>query len=335
MVHVAAAAACTCALLVGLLAGCLGTAPEAAVAPADGSGPSAQLATELVALLTTPGVRGFNITVDGEPAAGWVGVPANGTSDRLLVFAHGFGDDGAWFAEALAEAAEQGVLGVAMHYRGEVDAFKVRTGVNDTIAATLAMQRAHPAVERTVIYGVSMGGEVSGLAVAAAPPGTYDWWIDGVGVMDLATLWVTAPYFHEAIEAETGGTPTEVPGEYRARSPLFDVSGIAAQGLTRAYLVYGAADPVVPLEHAERMYKALVDARVPVTYYAVLTTRDWCDPFTCSVPVPLSPAMHEAGWTGVVLDILQERLVGAPEPAEPAVRGVYEGATGARVPAGP
>jgi recombination protein RecR len=79
-----------------------------------------------------------------------------------------------------------------------------------------------------------MGGEVSGMAAAEAPPGTFDYWLDGAGVTDLAHFWLEVPGLRGVIEAETGGTPDEVPEAYTARSPAVRGADITAQGLARA-----------------------------------------------------------------------------------------------------
>jgi pimeloyl-ACP methyl ester carboxylesterase len=310
-----------------LLAGCA-HGPEAVPEPEHPSLPLDVAA--VAAALTTPGVRAFSLMVDGQAALGYVGVPASGTSDKLVVICHGFGGAAKDWQDVLKGLADGGVLAVAMDYRGAQDAWKVRAGVNDTLAVTRALQALHPHLNMTILYGWSMGGEVSGMAVAEAPPGTFDFWFDGAGVTDLPAMWMQAPPFRPAIERETGGPPDAVPEAYRTRSPAMLGDRIAEAGLRRAYLVYAPADTIVPADHGESMFRALQDAGVAVTHYAVTSDLDTyaCVPVTLDcAALPAGPASHEAGGPRIVLPLVQERLDGKPDPADPAVRGVYDGIT--------
>ena len=224
------------------------------------------LLTPAVAFAETPVVTDYTVVVDGETATGRFAMTSN-TPYVLIVFCHGFGSAARNFDNYVLDAANRGYVGVAMDYRGARNAWKVGTGWRDTVAATLDIQARYPTIAKTIIYGISMGGEVSGLAVAYAPPGTYQYWVEDAGVENLAEEWSTLEGFRPAIQAETGGTPTDVPEEYLARSPLAQVTGIAAQGLRRAFVNHGAADTVVTPTQAQEMTAALVAAGVPVSSY--------------------------------------------------------------------
>lgn len=311
-------------LVLVLLAGCAGQAwPFTVGAP------------EAPAL--NPGVHPFTLQVEGEAANGLIGVPADSEATTLVVLAKGFGVPGEAWRPLMQELADRGAASVAMEYRGAPDAWKVRAAVEDTLAATLALRQAHP-FQRVILYGVSMGGEVSGLALARAPPGTYTHWLAGAGVMDLRSEWQEVLSFQSRIEAEAGGTPWQVPAAYAELSPLDQVRSIAAHGLTRAYLVHGAADMVVPVEHAERMAQALAQEGVPVSYTLVASEPGaWvCTPVVVAcapAPLPggLGPAGHEAGISEVPLDILRGLVAGEPDPGVPYQRTVVEAWSGAYV----
>lgn len=325
-------------LIAAMVAGCLGPGPGEPPLAVEGGPDVLGVTPELALSLTTPGVRAFNITVAGEQAMGWIGVPESGTSDRLLVVCKGFGEPGESWVEAVQAYADAGVLAVVMEYRGGVDDFKVKTGAEDTVAITLALQDLHPAVEHTVLYGISMGGEISGIAIASAPPGTYDHWVNGVGIADLTMLWAEHPVIRDVIEEETGGSPLDVPEEYEARSPLARIGEIQAAGLARVYMVYGAGDLIVPLDHGDRLYEALVDAGVPVTYWVLTTKQDTlvCEPvlFVCPTDAPAGPAGHDAGWGPFAASLVEGRLAGEPDPSEPALRYTREDITGTEIPTG-
>jgi dienelactone hydrolase len=276
-------------------------------------------------------VEPFTVLVGGQPAHGLVGIPP-GEPRTLLVLAHPWTSPAESYREALLGFARQGVLGVAMDFRGELDDFKVEAGVEDTVAATLALQESHPSVDRTLLYGYSMGGEVSFLAVAAAPPGTYDYVFDGAGVTDLAALWHSFVAARPAIEEETGGPPTEVPDAYRARSPVDRVAELKDKGVARYFIVHGAGDAPVPVEQAERLYSRMAEAGLPVSYYVVTTNEEpWlCTPVVtvCVQGPPKGVASHEAGSLRLFLPLLQHRIERLPDPPAGAVRGTYDGETG-------
>jgi pimeloyl-ACP methyl ester carboxylesterase len=280
-------------------------------------------------------VEAIALDVEGQTAQGLVGIPASEPT-TLVVFAHPWSTPAETYRDALLGFAQQGVLGVAMDFRGEVQDFKVNAGVQDTVAATLALQGGHPTIDRTLLYGYSMGGEVSFLAVAAAPPGTYDYVFDGAGVTDLAALWRSFVAARPAIEKETGGTPTDVPGAYSQRSPVEQVAGLADKGVARYFIVHGAGDAPVPVEQAERLYSRMADAGLPVSYYVVTTNHDpWvCTPVVtvCVQGPPKGVANHEAGSLRLLLPLLQHRIDRLPDPAPGAVRGTYDGDTGAYEP---
>lgn len=234
------------------------------------------LVTALILLLTpaaasaAPAATGYTVVVDGETATGRMALPEYGTPTVLVVVCHGYGSSAANVEKYVTDAAARGYIGVAMDYRGARTDWKVWAGWRDTVAATLDLKARYPTIVTTIIYGISMGGEVSGLSVAYAPPGTYQYWVEDSGVENLAEQWSAYPSFRPAIEAETGGTPSDVPQAYLDRSPLAQMDGIKAQGLKRAFVNHGVADTVVTTTQAHEMTAALVASGVPVSAYTWL-----------------------------------------------------------------
>lgn len=273
-----------------------------------------------------PGVHAFDLVVNGETASGLLAVPESSPS-TLVVVAHGWGGDAAGHRADLEAVAARGGLAVAMDYRGDRGAFKVLAGVQDTVAATLLLQAEYPGIRLTMLYGWSMGGEIAFLAPLVAPPGTYDYVFSGAGVMDLESFWHEAPLARAAIENETGGPPTEVPAQYVARSPRAHATQFAKSGVARVFLVHGAADWPVPVEHAELMYTALEEAGQPVSYYVVTKDRDDVCLLDKCQPATLA-AGHTAGEFRLMRPFIEHRMQGFADPAEPAVRGTYDGETG-------
>jgi dienelactone hydrolase len=273
----------------------------------------------------------FAVDVGGEEAVGLLAVPA-GEPTTLVVLAHPWAVGTEVFHVDLQRLAHAGVLAVAMEFRGAADDFKVARGVEDTIAATLALQAQYPSVDRTLLYGWSMGGEIALLAVAQAPPGTYDYVFEGAGVTDLAALWHAFVAARPAIEEETGGTPTEVPEAYAARSPLERVPELQDKGVARFFIVHGAGDAPVPVEQAERLYARMADAGLPVSYYVVTTNEEpWlCTPVVtlCAPNPPMGVANHEAGGLRLMQPFLDHRIQRLPDPAGGPVRGTYDGEKG-------
>ena len=109
-----------------------------------------------------------------------------------------------------------------------------------------------------------------------------------------------------AIQAETGGTPADVPQAYVDRSPVAQVQGIAAHGLKRAFLNHAAGDTVVTPTQAQEMTAALVEAGVPISTYT------WAG------------QGHVGGWG---YQEVVEKAQGLPDWAAPVVEGVI-GPTG-------
>lgn len=268
-------------------------------------------------------VQPYVIVVDGELATGLVAIPA--ASPRVLVvLCHGYGGSAGGWRATMESFAALGVASVAMDYRGERDAWKVTAGYQDTIAAALDVQARVPSIERTIVWGVSMGGEVSGLAVAHAPAGTFDYWMSSAGVQNLSLLHKRFYPLRPFIEAEAGGTPGEVPERYAALSPPEHADRIAAHGLARVFLDHARYDPIVEAKHSTEMMASLALSAQPVSRY--LSPANAHASYGRSVVLdkaddPFDPLPHD--WLAPVIsgNITDGEFFPRASPPDPTVNG--------------
>lgn len=293
-------------------------------------------------------VERYAITVDGETALGWLGYPAAGTPTTLLVFGHGCcgKPDQSGFVRGYADA--YGAVVVAMDYRGP-GRWDVMKGHRDLIAATEDLQARFPAISRTVLWGISMGGETTGMAVAARPD-LFDYWVDTFGVVDLfqefAALGAypgislnpndTANPTGSWIVEQTGGTPATAPEAYLARSPAYAAAGM--KGITRAYIAHGAGDLIVQYSQSRLMYEQLVANGIPVTLTTVLTRPGAAqgpyvpDVGTITAATPVGLSAHEGSATAFSQETVHHLLSGSEPDAGVAAREwLADWTTGQRV----
>jgi acetyl esterase/lipase len=294
-------------------------------------------------------VTRYAVTVDGESALGYLAVPATATPTKLLVFGHGCcgKPNQSGFVGSYADA--YGAVVVAMDYRGP-GRWDVMKGHRDLIAATEDLKARYPSITRTVVWGQSMGGETTGMAVAARPD-LFDYWVNTFGVTDLVQEFaalglypgVSADTNNPAnptrswIVEETGGTPATAPEAYLARSPAYHADTM--KGITRAYIAHGVGDLIVQYSQSRLMYEALVANGVPVTLQTV-TTRGGAvqGPFVpvSGIPAapatPNAPASHDGVVTGYSAQIVASLLSGGEPDAGTAFREwVVDSSTGQRV----
>src|SRR4051812_49524503 len=90
----------------------------------------------------------------------------------LVVFDHGYGHNAEdWHDIVVSTAQRKGVIAVAVDYvpaEGRAaGGWWVSEGSAATIAAAKAFDGACPTLQTNVVYGVSMGGNTSGLAAAS------------------------------------------------------------------------------------------------------------------------------------------------------------------------
>jgi acetyl esterase/lipase len=223
----------------------------------------------------------YTLKVDGQVAKGWLAFPRDRKPDSMLVFGHGCCGHPKQLDFVRTWADRYHAVVVAMDYRGDGH-WDVWKGHRDTLAATHRAKRMFPSVKRTVLWGVSMGGEVTGMALARRPD-LYDFWVDTMGVSDLTQQYVSfgrygarndngSPDPAESwIVRETGGTPVTKTAAYEIRSPAYLLSFL--RGVKRVYIAHGIGDPVVAYSQSRLLYERLAANGTPVSLYTSISGK--------------------------------------------------------------
>ncbi|HVE64707.1 MAG TPA: alpha/beta fold hydrolase [Mycobacteriales bacterium] len=309
--------------------------------------------------------RPLQLRVDGQVATGLYAVP-KGRAKGLVVYAHGYGHTvESWRKHLTNTAARDGVIAVAMNYRGEIISppekgktlptsrgWQVREGAADSNAAAQLIERRCSGLKTIVLYGISMGGNTAGLALAAKPTRAngsplYDYWFQMEGAANVIETYVgaralkgsgnkTAVNAVEDIEREMGGTFESKSSVYAEHAVVNRVDDIAASGVKGVVLMHGVGDGLVPYNQSRELHALLLDAGLPAEMHTFLTRGASSEPGTTldgyvtgNVPGYTSPfAGHasEASETHILniagFSRLSEVLGGAaPDCAEYAVDG--------------
>lgn len=250
---------------------------------------------------------------------------------RLVVFAHGNGHfvRGSWLPHMrrelqLAQFYQNNpgsVAFVATDYRDNLG-FPALRGAHDTIAATLRALEQFPSIETVYLFGVSMGGAVSGIAIAESvilPTGEsrftadgsplFDYWIDVEGVSQLAETYAEAAVAaqisefaaaaRDGIERDAGGTPPECPLAYHRRSPAYHATTMKLGGIRAATVVHAINDGLVPHNQGRVMAAALTTATIPTQFFTIAGVPPGQDPGTTGTETlqagDLDPLLNLAG----------------------------------------
>jgi len=254
-------------------------------------------------------VRQLDIEVAGEPAWGLYALPSS-TPKGLVAFFHGYTHTAYSWAEHLRRtAAQDGVIAVAMNYRGQIDlppypgttlprsrGWQVSEGAADSIAAAQLFDRTCPRLPSIVAYGVSMGGNASGLAVAAKAQRSsgaplFDQWFDIEGAVNVIEIYtgaralaatgnMLAAQATEDIERQTGGTLEQQPEAYTTRTVVRRAEDIKASGVMGVTLVHGADDGLVPYSQSREMQSRLLALGIPTDMITVGTRGESSEPGT-------------------------------------------------------
>ena len=244
----------------------------------------------------TLGVSPLDLTVGGENAHGLYALPDKAPK-TLLVFAHGYGHTSvSWIKHMEIAANDHGVAAVTMDYRGlQITAgqngsrptsrgWNALKGAEDLVAAGQHFERLCPTIENIHIFGVSMGANMSGLAVAMQPKRSdgsplWDYWFDIEGAVNVVETYLAAravapalPFAANAqqdIEAEMGGPIEEKYETYLDRAVVTHVDDIKASGIKGVVLVHGLDDGLVPYNQSREMSSLLLQAGVALDFYTV------------------------------------------------------------------
>lgn len=247
-------------------------------------------------------VKELSIPVAGEKATGRYALPAK-DPETLVVFAHGYSHHSAsWIEHMRKAAADHGVLAVAMDYRGTyeekaddgtvtVRGWFIKEGADDMIAVTQLFKKSCPSIEQTVLFGVSMGGNSSGLALArssehfaetTAP--LFDYWFDVEGAVNVVETYLGASALAPAntfaanakadIEDEMDATFEEDPEGYQDLAVISHMDEIAASGVKGIAIIHAMEDGLVPYNQAREIAAHLMSGSIPTEFYTIGTKGD-------------------------------------------------------------
>ena len=286
------------------------------------------------------GAEALTVDVGGQQATGLVALP-DSQPKGIVVFAHGYGHTAeSWRRHIVRVAAQDGVIALAMNYRGDIvtppstpgglpgsRGWQVAEGAQDSIAAAKLYEAACASAKTIVMYGVSMGGNTAGLAVAeGATRGNgkplFDYWVQIEGASNLIETYQEArlvglsgnAYAGNAtadIERQTGGTFEEVPEAYLERTVVARVDDIAASGVKGVIVVHGVDDGLVPYNQSRELVAALHAVRVPAQMHTVLTREPGTEPGTTGTGTFLGPTgQYESPFAGHASEASETHTVG-------------------------
>ncbi|MBW3650601.1 MAG: prolyl oligopeptidase family serine peptidase [Actinobacteria bacterium] len=244
----------------------------------------------------------ISLTVDGGTATGFYALPPR-RPVGLVVFSHGWGHSSfSWTHHLTRVARDLNVITVAMDGRGlrfldtrkpggqpDTRGWPVSAAAEDGIAAARELQGRCPSATTVVNYGVSMGGNTSGLMAAARAQRRdgrplFDYWIVVEGVTNVTSTYAgaraiasgnnTARTAVEDIEAEMGGPIETRPEAYRERSVVTRAGDIRDSKVKGVVLVHGVDDGLVDHGQSQSMRGALVAAGVPTQFFTVTSKTD-------------------------------------------------------------
>ncbi len=251
-------------------------------------------------------VRQLSTTVEGGTAQALYAVPRK-KPRGIVVFDHGYGHTMYSWSRHLTRTAEQlGVIAIAPNYRGQRDdlsakplpssrGWRVAEGAADSIAFAQLVERRCKPTGLNVVYGVSMGGNTSGLVLAAQPKDPagkplFDFWVDVEGAANVTETYLGAKSLAPGnafaanaaadIEEAFGGTPAQVPAVYAERTVVNRVDDIAASGVRGVVMVHGVMDGLVTHDVSRQLQVLLRAEGVPVDMTSFVTHSKGSEPGT-------------------------------------------------------
>lgn len=209
---------------------------------------------------------------------------------RLVVMAHGLNHDVVeHWTQYIVRTTREDVATVTTNYRDNLQ-MPVLRGAHDIIAATLYAKERFPKVETVYFLGVSLGGAVSGTAIAESlhviEPGEslFDYWVALEPLTNLVEAYyeavAAAPEYAAFMEDENGGTAAEKPQEYQRRSPVTRAPEMAEAGIRAVAIIHPVNDGLVVYNQAREMAGALVGVGIPTQLTTVLRHAEGQDPGT-------------------------------------------------------
>lgn len=283
-------------LLVTALAGC-GQGPILAGGSAAPRSAALERACTLSrdARLHGMGDHGIGLASERGLPSGRFALPADPAPTQLVVMFHGNHNDSCSWRNHLRSVAAKGAIGVAMDYTGqrtegdiENYGWFVREGAADSIIAAQYFLEKYPSITQVFAFGVSMGGNASGMAVASADAlradgsPLFDYWVDVEGANNLIEEYTivrsvapgvpAAAVAQAEMEEEAGGTLEDVPEAYAELTNVYRAQDMAS--LKGAVIVHGVDDGLVSTSQSPEMADALNAAAVPTHLYTVFLRGD-------------------------------------------------------------
>ena len=187
--------------------------------------------------------------------------PAGDPPWPTIIVNHPAGHEAEDMRYAASEFTSRGYLVFCPDYRGCGDSegeMEWAAGeVGDVLAAIEYLELCGLTDGRIGLYGVSHGAAISVLAASREPE------IDAVvaesGFYDMKAFYDYLTWGREDFALACGGTPEQVPEEYRRRSAIEYADGIDCP----VFITHGKLDLVVPYGQAVDMYDALIAAGKP------------------------------------------------------------------------
>jgi hypothetical protein len=305
----------TAALTTLALAGCADPAADAPDAAKEGLGPEIACTAHSDERVQGMGDQNIRPTSSLGLASGRYALPAAAAPEYLVVMFHGHGNDSCSWRNHLRRAAEGGAIAVAMDYTGQRQepienyGWFARAGAADSIAAAQLFLEKYPSITTVIAFGVSMGGNVSGVAVAspdavrADGSPLWDYWIDIEGVNNLTEEYFVArgvapvneggAIAQAEIEEENGGSFEEVPERYFEITNTYRAPDMAA--LKGAIIINGLDDGLVPTNQSPEFAAALTVAGVPVHEFGVVLDGGAPDDDSTGTAIVAGPIFDGAG----------------------------------------
>jgi len=232
---------------------------------------------------------------------GHYALPKTKKPTTLVVMFHGYGNtSNSWVCHLLDAAQNHNAVAVAMDYTGtgwtgaaaDHRGWFVKEGAEDSIKAAQYFLTKFPSIKNVEAFGISMGGNASGLAVAAGAtrPGTnkplFDYWVNVEGATSMIETYLEAQavgatgsaFAKNAVadmEKECGGTPATQPGCYQDITVLAQIQKIASSGIKGIIDVQGIDDGLVGHNQSEEFTWAARAMQIPTDYYIALRRNDW------------------------------------------------------------
>jgi acetyl esterase/lipase len=280
-------------------------------------------------------VQTLSYAVKGQSAQALYALPTRAPKG-IVVFDHGYGHTMYSWAQHIARTASTlGVIAIAPDYRGQVDTpatkpgglpssrgWQVAEGAEDSIAAVQLFDKRCGHSGTNVVYGVSMGGNTSGLVVASKPQDAkgkplFDYWVavePAVNVTEtyqgaraLAGVNEFAAHAQADIEKEMGGSFESKSSVYADRTVVNRTQDIAASGIKGVFIAHGIVDGLVTHDESRQLQVLLRAQQIPVDMYAVLTHSSGSEAGTTLdgyAPVPHdSPFAGHASETSTTQDV--------------------------------